>query len=176
MSMMKRLALVSVLVATLSLLHAEAPKKMGDGMGASKCGAMKMGAMKGCNTKMCNMKGKKMHGMHRVNPMPNLMRIAIGNAALLQITPEQLTQLNSWVDSKRPQMMQLVKEVMMTERMMRQEALGADADVLKMADKALGARKAIIEMKTACRAHLRKVLSKEQYANVLNIYQSVRKR
>ncbi len=115
------------------------------------------------------------HGMKHANPMPNLMRIALGNAELLDISKEQVNTLRSWGKVNKPKMMMMVKQVMQQERLMREEALGADKNVLKLAEKMLTLRKKIIEMKTRCRQTLKSVLNAKQYSNVVSIYKSMRK-
>lgn len=114
------------------------------------------------------------YGLRHANPMPNLMRIAVGNAELLNISKEQLAALRVWEGENKPKMMMMVKEVMIQEKMLREEALTTDKDVVKKSEKMLDTRKKIIEMKTACRAHLKSVLSEKQYSQVIGIYRSMR--
>lgn len=66
----------------------------------------------------------------------------------------------------------LVKTVIEEERQLREEALTADKDVVKNAERMLDARRKIIEIKTKCRAYLRNVLSEKQYTQVIGIYRS----
>lgn len=114
------------------------------------------------------------NALRHANPMPNLMRIAVGNADLLGINAEQMKSLQDWMTNNKPKMKQMIQKVMHEERMLLEEALTSDADTVKKAEVMLETRKQIIEMKTKCRAHLRTVLTKEQYANVIKIYRSVR--
>jgi len=111
--------------------------------------------------------------LRHANPMPNLMRIAMGNAELLEISKEQMKSLRAWSSENKPKMMAMVKDVMMQERALHEEALTTDKDVMSKAEKMLQTRKKIIEMKTACRAELKKILSEKQYAEVIGIYRSV---
>jgi hypothetical protein len=107
--------------------------------------------------------------------MPNLMRVAMGNAELLKISSKQMKALQTWATKNRPKMMMMVQQVMQQERMLRQEALGNDVNVIKKAEAMLETRRKIIAMKTACRAYLRQTLSKTQYAQVISIYKSMRR-
>lgn len=116
----------------------------------------------------------KGYGLRHANPMPNLMRIAVGNAELLNISKEQLAALRAWESENKPKMMMMVKDVMIQEKMLREEALTTDKDVVKKSEKMLDTRKKIIEMKTACRAHLKSVLNEKQYSQVIGIYRSMR--
>ncbi len=107
------------------------------------------------------------------NPMPNLMRIAQGNAELLGLNAKQMESLKAWSDVNRPKMMQMTQEVMQEEAMLKENALTSDTDIEKQVDRMLQARKNIIMLKTQCRAELKKILTLEQYANVIKIYRSV---
>ena len=110
--------------------------------------------------------------LKHANPMPNLMRIAISNADLLGINAEQMKSLQEWGNTNKPKMKQMIQKVILEENMLLEEALTTDTDTMKKAEAILETRKQIMEMKTKCRAHLRAVLTKEQYANVIKIYRS----
>jgi len=107
------------------------------------------------------------------NPMPNLMRIAQGNAELLGLNAKQIESLKAWSDANRPKMMQMTQTVMQEEAMLKENALTSDTDIEKQVDSMLQARKNIIMLKTQCRAELKKILTPDQYANVIKIYRSV---
>ena len=51
--------------------------------------------------------------LRHANPMPNLMRIAMGNAELLEISKDQMKSLRAWGSENRPKMMAMVKDVIM---------------------------------------------------------------
>lgn len=112
------------------------------------------------------------NALKHANPMPNLMRIAVGNADLLGINAEQMKSLQQWMTANKPTMRNMIQKVMHEEKMLLEEALTTDTDTVKKAEVMLETRKQIIEMKTKCRAYLRSVLTKEQYANVIQIYRS----
>ena len=112
------------------------------------------------------------YALKHANPMPNLMRIAMGNAELLDITGEQMKGLHAWANENKPKMKMLVKQVMTQEKVIREEALTTDKDVMKKAEEMLDTRRKIMQMKTGCRVTLRKILSEKQYAQVINIYRS----
>lgn len=113
------------------------------------------------------------NALKHANPMPNLMRIAVENAALLGIDAKQMKSLQEWMTANKPAMKNMIQKVMYEEKMLLEEALTTDTDTVKKAEVMLETRKQIIEMKTKCRAYLRSVLTKEQYANVIQIYRSV---
>ena len=114
------------------------------------------------------------HGLRHANSMPNLMRIAMGNAELLNLNKDQVMALKAWSSDKKPQMMMMIKKVMSEEYMLHEEALTGDVNVPKKAEVMLETRRKIIEMKSACREHLRNTLSKKQYSQVIGIYRSTR--
>ena len=112
------------------------------------------------------------YALKHANPMPNLVRYTLGNAELLQLSKAQVKEIKAWSQANKPQMMKLVKLVMSEERMLAKEALTTDNDVVAKAQTMLDARKDIIRIKTACRANLKKILSKKQYKQVVGIYRS----
>ncbi|CAA6826635.1 MAG: Unknown protein [uncultured Sulfurovum sp.] len=111
--------------------------------------------------------------LKHANPMPNLMRIAVGNAVLLNINAEQMKALKVWMKGSKPIMQGMVKELMAQEKALLLNALSTDTAIEKKADVLLTLRKKIIMMKTECRKELKRILSKEQYANIIKIYKSV---
>jgi len=106
------------------------------------------------------------------NPMPNLMRIAVGNAELLNINEEQMKAIKTWIKTEKPKMKKLIMKVMEEEKMLMDKALNTDEDTVKLAETMLETRKQIIAKKTKCRVTLKGILTKEQYANVVKIYKS----
>jgi hypothetical protein len=112
--------------------------------------------------------------LRHANPMPNLMRIAMGNADILNLSEDQVKALKAWAVENRPKMAMMIKKVVSEEQMLREEALTTDVDVVKKAETMLETRRKIIEMKTKCRAHLKNTLSEKQYAQVIGIYRSMR--
>lgn len=117
--------------------------------------------------------GGKGHGLRHANPLPNLMRVAMGNAELLNLSKKQMLALRAWGSENKPKMMMLVKQVLQQEMMLREEALTTDKNVVKKAEKMLDTRRKIIAMKTACRVRLKSILNKQQYAQVISIYRSM---
>ena len=114
--------------------------------------------------------------LRHANPMPNLMRITMGNAEILNLSEDQVKALKAWAAENRPKMAMMIKKVVSEEQMLREEALTTDVDVPKKAETMLETRRKIIEMKTKCRAHLKKTLTEKQYAQVIGIYRSMRRK
>jgi len=112
------------------------------------------------------------HALRHANPLPNLVRLTLGNAELLQLNATQVKEIRTWARTNKPTMMKLVQKVMNEEYMLKEEALTTDKDVVKNAESMLDARREIIKLKTACRMNLKKVLSEKQYAQVIGIYRS----
>ena len=109
-----------------------------------------------------------------VNPMPNFMRIASGNAELLKITPEQMKAINAWKKVNKPKVKALIKKVMGQEKKLLEDALNGNTDNVKQADAMLETRREIIALKTTCHKTLKGILSKEQYASVISIHKSMK--
>ncbi|MBC8238314.1 MAG: hypothetical protein H8E76_08835 [Helicobacteraceae bacterium] len=112
------------------------------------------------------------YAMQHANPMPNLVRYTLGNAELLGLDAQQIGKIKAWAKQNKPTMRKLVQDVMHQERMLMEEALGADLNTAKIAEETLKTRQDIMTLKTLCRAHLKGVLTQSQYKNVLGIYRS----
>ena len=110
--------------------------------------------------------------MRHANPLPNLVRVTLNQASVLQLDAKQIKAVQAWNDANKPKMLELVALVMSEEKMLFDEALGKDQNTIKKAQVMLDARKEIIEMKTLCRANLRTILSKKQYAQLISIYKN----
>lgn len=115
------------------------------------------------------------HAMMHANPLPNLMRVATQNAKELNITADQMKELEAWKTTAKPKIKQLIKTVMQEERMLHKLALTTDSDVVAKAQPMLDARKAIIELKTQCRMNLKTILSEKQYKQLVKLYRQSRK-
>lgn len=100
------------------------------------------------------------------------MRIVVGNADLLGLDAKQLESLQAWVKANKPKVKEMVKSVMQQEQMLKENALSTDTDIEKQVDSILDTRKQIMITKTKCRAELKKILTPEQYQNVVKIYKS----
>ncbi len=114
------------------------------------------------------------YAFRHANPLPNLMRVAMGNADLLDLNKEQRKSLMAYAKSNRPKARALVKKILEQEKALMQEALTTDKGVDTMADKMLESRKNLIEMKSACRTFLKSVLTEKQYKQVISIYKSTK--
>lgn len=113
------------------------------------------------------------HALQHANPMPNLMRIVVGNAALLNVSDAQMKEVKTWMKTAKPVMKGMIKEVMTKEKALLENALTTETDIEKKADEVLALRKKIIMMKTECRKELKRILNEKQYTNVIAIYKSV---
>ena len=114
------------------------------------------------------------YAFRHANPLPNLMRVAMGNADLLDLSKEQRKSLMGYAKSNRPKARALVKQIIEQENALMKEALTTDKSVDAMADKMLENRKKLIKMKSACRTFLKSVLNEKQYKQVLSIYRSTK--
>jgi len=112
------------------------------------------------------------YALQHANPMPNLIRYTLGNAELLGLDTKQIQALKAWAKQNKPTMKKLIQHVMHQERMIMEEALGADTNTAKLAEDVLKTRQEIITLKTQCRTHLKSILSEKQYKDVVGIYRS----
>ena len=110
--------------------------------------------------------------LKHANPLPNLVTLTMKKASVLQLSETQIKALEDWQRANKPKIMSLVALVVSKEQMLLEESLGDDKDVVKKAETMLDARREIIRLKTLCRATLRNVLSKEQYAQVIGFYKN----
>jgi len=117
--------------------------------------------------------GMNKFAMNHANPMPNLMRVALGNADLLGLSEKQKSALMSWKNANQPKLRGLVKEVMSGEKALKEQALTNDNDTMKKANEILELRRQIMQTKTNCRESLKQILSKDQYGKVVSIYKSM---
>lgn len=121
---------------------------------------------------MTSLYANQNYAMQHANPMPNLVRYTLGNAELLGLDAKQIQAVKAWAKQNKPTMKKLVQNVMHQERMLMEEALGADVNTAKLAEETLNTRKEIIALKSLCRANLKEVLTPTQYKNVVGIYRS----
>lgn len=112
------------------------------------------------------------YALKHANPMPNLVHYAIGNAELLGLNQKQTANIKAWSKSHKPKMQELVQLVMSEEKMLLEEALSSDKNLVEKSKKMLDTRKEIIRIKSACRANLKKILTKKQYVQLINLYRT----
>ncbi len=125
-------------------------------------GGMKQGAMK-----------NNMHQMMKhANPMPNLMKVVKQHGDMLELTDEQSKMLAAWRKANHEPMHAKVKELHDIEQAMFDASISGKTieEIMVLASKAMELRKEIIAGKTACRDNMAAVLSKEQFAQVLSLY------
>lgn len=115
------------------------------------------------------------HALMHANPLPNLVRVAMQNKDTLNITASQMQAIKAWGKVNKPKVMSLIHLVMTEEKMLMEESLTTDSDVIVKAATMLEARKQIIIIKTKCRENLKKVLSKVQYAQLVTMYKKAQK-
>ena len=127
----------------------------------------------GMGSGMGNRSGMGSYALKHANPMPNLMRVALGNSALLGLSKSQIDSLNTWRTENQGKLRSLAQQVLSEERALHEHSLTNDDMAMKKATNILELRKQIMQTKTNCRTTLRKVLSKEQYNKVVSIYKSM---
>ena len=113
------------------------------------------------------------YGIKHSNPMPNLIRVVVANAELLNVNKSQMQEIKAWRKANKTTMKIMVQDVVREERALKESALSTGKNLQKMADSIIKNRANIISMKIACRANLQRILTPKQFEQLLNIYKSV---
>jgi len=110
--------------------------------------------------------------IHHANPMPNLMLVVNKNKEQLDLSEEQATALKEWHGKNQPHMMKMVKQVVILEKKLSDEALaGASGNVLQqITSEIFNVRGMIIKTKLACRNNMHEILNQEQWDKVVELY------
>jgi Spy/CpxP family protein refolding chaperone len=110
--------------------------------------------------------------MRHANPMPNLMQVIVRHGDELQLTTEQSKALAEWRDSHHGPMHDLVKQVGKMEEAMYQASLAGNdkAELMAMLEEVLELRRRIAAGKIDCRDNMRKILTGEQFDQVVSLY------
>ncbi|MBO1923356.1 copper chaperone PCu(A)C [Thiomicrorhabdus sp. 6S3-12] len=150
--------------------------KMGTGMGPGmKCGGMMMkgpGAMSGAQLSNGRNSNPMRMVMHANPAFPNLTGIAVKNAAELNLSAEQVSELKGWTAKHGDKMQKMFQQVDVLEKELIQDALAGQpkAELMAKFEKTLALRKQIAETKIDCRDNMKKVLSAEQFDKLASIY------
>jgi len=124
-----------------------------------------MGMMKNKSAMMMKVK-------QHVNPMPNLMRVYKKMPAKLNLSAEQVVQLDAGIKERGPIIKELTATVMKIEKEIQQASLN-DAplqEIDQLANNLMHERLAIIKGKTYCRESAKKVLDKKQFKTLVKLY------
>lgn len=128
-----------------------------------------MGMMKKKSAMMNKMKAKK-----HVNPMPNLMRVYKKMGDKLNLSADQVAQLNAGIKERGPAIERLTASVLKIEANI-QKAVFNDKPLNKidqLANNLMQERLAIIKGKTYCRESAKKVLNENQFKKMLELYKA----
>lgn len=105
--------------------------------------------------------------------MPNLIRVVLANAELLNVNKDQLKEVKAWRKANKSTMMKMVQSLLKEEKALKESALTTGKNLQNMADSILKTRADIISMKIACRSNLKRILTPKQFEQLLTIYRSV---
>lgn len=135
-------------------------------MGGMKKKGMMMGGMKK-NGAMMEMKKKK-----HVNPMPNLMSVYKKMGDKLNLSNEQVAQLDAGIKERNPAIKELTASVMKLEEDILQAALNDEPleKIDQLANNLMQDRLSIVKGKTYCRESAKKVLNDKQFNKVVTLY------
>jgi len=132
-------------------------------------------SMKGCGHGKGHGRHGKGHGraMRHANPMPNLMKMIKRHGAELGLSAEQTAQLADWRAQNMERLHARVAEVAKLEAELTEAALAGrpKAELMGMASRIMTERTQIIATKADCRDNLQRVLTPEQYQQVVTLYQ-----
>jgi len=101
-----------------------------------------------------------------------LMLVVNKNKDQLDLSEEQATALKEWHGKNQPHMMKMVKQVVILEKKLSDEALaGASGNVLQqITSEIFNVRGMIIKTKLACRNNMHEILNQEQWDKVVELY------
>jgi hypothetical protein len=120
--------------------------------------------------------GKHGHGqaMRHANPMPNLMKIVKKHGDELNLSEAQKAELTRWHDQNAENMHANFAKVGEMEQALNAAAIAGrpKAELMVMASRIMNLRTDIISVKIDCRDNMRRVLSAEQYAKLLELYEA----
>jgi hypothetical protein len=118
--------------------------------------------------------GKQGHGavMRHANPMPNLMKVVKKHGDQLNLSDEQRAALTQWHSQNADSMHGRFDRIKEMEAELNAASLAGKpkAELMVMASRIMNERTEIISIKTDCRDNMRRVLTPDQYAKVLEIY------
>ncbi|OQY46627.1 MAG: hypothetical protein DRR08_24190 [Candidatus Parabeggiatoa sp. nov. 2] len=123
---------------------------------------------------LANMPAKAvdMQAVKHTNPLPNFMVVFVKYGDMLDMSTKQEQALKKWGKKHQPIAQKLVKAIMKGEKQLHQAAIdGASKEkIMAQFDESLKARRELAELKTDCRDNLRKVLSEDQWDQVVELY------
>jgi hypothetical protein len=120
--------------------------------------------------------GKQGHGqaMRHANPMPNLMKIVKKHGDELGLSDAQKAEMQRWHQANADNMHASFAKVGELEGQLNAAALAGrpKAELMVMASRIMQLRTGIVSTKIDCRDNMRRVLSAEQYAKLLALYEA----
>jgi flagellar motility protein MotE (MotC chaperone) len=123
---------------------------------------------------LANMPAKAvdMQAVKHTNPLPNFMIVLKKHGDMLALSADQKQTLKKWGKEHKPIAKKLVKAIMKGEKQLHQATLdgASKEEIMAELDKLLKARRELAALKTDCRDNLRKVLSDEQWNQVVELY------
>jgi len=118
---------------------------------------------------------EKMQMMRHVTPMPSLMSVAKKHAEMLALSAEQKVEMKKWADVHGPLVNEKAKEIMALEKKINAATLAGEgaATINKLANSVNEGRQYIIDTKLRCRDNLQKILNKDQWTKVIDMYKKM---
>jgi len=110
--------------------------------------------------------------MNHAAPMPNLMRVVIRYRDQLNLSEQQSRALANWRDAHHKSTYAKVNAVHDLEKALFDASMAgrSRAELMSITSELLRMRHDLISTKIDCRDNMRRILSSEQYARVLQLY------
>ncbi len=115
--------------------------------------------------------GNEIQAFLRISPMPKLMAIILMHKKELKITKEQHKYLESWRLENMNKWALLFDQVLKTEKKITQQSLAMEDNAILMTqfDKMAKSRRIMAKMSLNCRDNMKKVLTEEQWQEVITL-------
>lgn len=112
--------------------------------------------------------------MHLMQPMPNLMRVIVQNADLLELDEQQMTAFEAWRNANHDKVQARMDKIQDIRKKMQHEVLrGANlARINSHLSRMDRLRAEIVAAKLACRNMVARVLSGDQWKKLVELYES----
>lgn len=112
----------------------------------------------------------------RVSPMPKFMAVILMHSAELKLTPEQHKALENWRLKNMNHWASLFDQVLTEEKAITEDSLmmKSSDELMKRFEDVIEKRREMAQMSLACRDNMRKVLSEQQWQQVVTKLNSYR--
>jgi hypothetical protein len=116
-----------------------------------------------------------MTAVKHAHPLPNLMITIVEHGDMLDLSPEQDQALADWRAKQKSIMAELVMAIKNGEQQLEEASLNGASkkEIMAQLDALLEKRRQIADIKTDCRDNMRRILSDEQWNEVVSLYRGM---